>query len=83
MLKPNTVAYNAELVVKLESDVEVNTALCPKSFLSVAVAVVTVEGSLKCTVAASRDGRHVRTEVTYFLIHPEVLLFRNLKRAPS
>lgn len=74
VLKPNIGAYKAELVVKLESDVQVNTALRPKSFLSVAVAAVTVEGSLKCTVAASFDSSHVRTEVTYFT-HPPTKFF--------
>ena len=68
-LKPNTVASNAELVVKLESGAQVNTALRLKPFLSVSLSIVTVEGSLECTVAASLDGRHVRTEVTYFT-HP-------------
>lgn len=82
VLKPNIGAYKAELVVKLESYVQVNTALRPKSFLSVAVAVVTVEGSLKCTVAASFDGRHVRTEVTYFT-HPPTSSFLQKSKAST
>ena len=52
-------------MVKLEADLQVNTVLCPKSFLLVPVSVLTIEGSLKYTVSASLDGQTCQTEVTF------------------